>query len=90
LRDRRIRRSALQSPHMFGFVALFGSGDDASLITLTGFDHATFQDVLHRFEPLYKSFSPYSEDGTLRILPPVQLVEDAPVAWMQRAVWHYH
>lgn len=58
-RDRRIARLALHSPSMSSFEVLFGSGDDRSLITLTGFDHHTFRRMLELFEPLYGMYSPY-------------------------------
>jgi hypothetical protein len=40
--DRHIRRLALQNPKVSTIVKVYGSGDDQSLITLTGFDHKVF------------------------------------------------
>lgn len=67
-RDRRIVRAALVSPSTSPFMKLFSSGDEQSLITLTGFDHASFAYILERYAPLYDSHSPYSADGCIRQL----------------------
>lgn len=67
-RDRRIRRRALQNPKLSTFTVLLGSGCDQSLITLTGFDNRTFYFLLERFEPYYNSFTPYSSDGSIKLL----------------------
>lgn len=54
---------------MSSFAVLFGSGCERSMITLTGFDHRGFRHLLSKFSTLYTSFSPYSIDGTIRLLP---------------------
>ena len=56
-RDHRIPRAALQSPKESSFVTLFESGDDQALITLTGFDHATFQELHNLFAPVFNTFT---------------------------------
>ena len=65
-RDHRIPRAALQSPKELSFVTLFVSGDDQALITLTGFDHATFQELHNLFTPVFNVFTPFSRgaDGS--------------------------
>ena len=65
-RDHRIPRAALQSPKESSFVTLFESGDDQALITLTGFDHATFQELHNLFAPVFNAFTPFSRgaDGS--------------------------
>lgn len=62
-RDRRIARAALHTPATSDFTVLFGSGDDPSLITLTGLDHHAFRYILQRFEPIYSQFTPYGPAG---------------------------
>ena len=45
---------------------MFESGDDQALITLTGFDHAAFQELHNLFAPCFNAFIPFSwhADGT--------------------------
>ena len=68
-RDRRIRRRALQNPSVSTFSSVLGSSCDQSLITLTGFDNRSFHYLLQRFQPLYFRYTPYSKDGSIKILP---------------------
>lgn len=67
-RDRRISRVALMKPTMSAFETLFGSGYDRSLITLTGFDHNSFRYIHESFSEIYSSYSPYSDEGNIRII----------------------
>ena len=64
--DCQIPCAALQSPKESSFVTLFESGDDQALITLTGFDHATFHDLHTLFAPVFNAFTPFSRgaDGS--------------------------
>jgi hypothetical protein len=55
-----IPHAVLQSPKESSFVALFESGDDQSLIMLTGFDHATSQEHHKLFAPVFNVFTPFS------------------------------
>ena len=59
-RDCQIPHAALQSPKESSFVTLFESGDDQALITLTGFDHVTFQELHNLFAPVFNAFTPFS------------------------------
>mmetsp|Transcript_20599 Transcript_20599/g.29377 ORF Transcript_20599/g.29377 Transcript_20599/m.29377 type:complete len:144 (+) Transcript_20599:41-472(+) len=68
-RDRRIPRRALQDPNESVSEKLFRSGEDSSLITLTGLDHRCFAYLQDRCATLYDRFWPYTEDGRLRLLP---------------------
>jgi hypothetical protein len=65
-RDRRIPRSALQTPGCSAFDRLYNSGNDQALITVTGFDHLAFQSLLELFSPWYHSHTPWtkSREGT--------------------------
>jgi len=65
-RDRRIPRSALVLPSMSPWEHLHQSGNDQSLITTTGHDHAAFRELLALFEPWFDNFTPWTsnQDGT--------------------------
>ena len=67
-RQRRITRRALQHPSMSAFAILFGSGCDQSLLTLCGFDHMAFRELLASFTAIYYQYTPYSSDGHIRRL----------------------
>jgi len=69
-RQRRIPRSALQSPHLSAFAVMLGSGNDQSLITACGLDHRAFRELLILYSPFYQRYSPYSVDGRLRRVSP--------------------
>ena len=57
--DHRIPYAAFQPPKGSSFVTLFDSGDDQALITLTGFDHAIFQELHNMFAPVFNAFTPF-------------------------------
>jgi DDE superfamily endonuclease len=63
LRQGKIRRGALLHPSQSAFSFLFHSGHDDALVTLCGFDHASFAAIHQRFEPLFDNNSPYTNDG---------------------------
>ena len=58
--DCQIPHAALQSLKDSSFVTLFEPGDDQALIALTGFDHATFQELHKLFGPFFNAFTPFS------------------------------
>ena len=58
-RDRNLIRAALHHPQHSTWEKCFGSGDDGVLITVTGFDHATFEFMLSHFDPLFSSYTPW-------------------------------
>ena len=60
-----VRCGALLPPQASAFTALFNSGQDDALITLCGFDHASFTMLLGLFKPLYDNLTPYSKDGMI-------------------------
>jgi hypothetical protein len=51
--------AAFQPSKESSLVTLFDSGDDQALITLTGFDHATFQELYNLFAPVFNAFTPF-------------------------------
>ena len=61
-RSGKIRRGSLQAVTNSSFCRLFASGQDDALISLCGFDHATFNSLLYLFEPLYHQYSPFYSD----------------------------
>ncbi len=63
-RDRRIPWISLVDPYESAFFCLYHSGNDQSLITITGFDHRTFSYLLNKFAPLYQRYSAYSSNGS--------------------------
>ena len=62
-RSRQIPRVALQDPTESSWQTLYESGDDAALITVTGFDHNAFQELLKIYKPYYDGYSPWTGNG---------------------------
>jgi DDE superfamily endonuclease len=60
----QIRRISIRMPNRSPFRYLFNSFQDDALITLCGFDHKTFNDLLVLFTPYYNYFTPYTDDFT--------------------------
>jgi hypothetical protein len=61
-RSGKIRRVSLQAIANSSFCHLFASRQDDALITLCGFDHASFSSLLALFEPQYHQYSPFHCD----------------------------
>ena len=57
-RDRNIPRIVLPPPKHAAWKYLYDSGDDGALITVTGFDHATFSFISELFEPYFNCYTP--------------------------------
>ena len=62
-RCRNIPRNSLTNPSVSAWEALYQSGDDGALITVTGFDHDTFAFLLQLFMPNFNSFTPWVGRG---------------------------
>ncbi len=62
-RDRRIPRLALIEPKMSAWKKILVSGNDQSLITITGLDFSVFGELMERFEPMYSQYSVAPVDG---------------------------
>jgi hypothetical protein len=60
-----IRRGALLDPQNSAFQRLFNSQQDDALITLCGFDFASFQTMHCRFKVLFDNLSLYHNHGQL-------------------------
>ena len=52
---------AVQSPKESSFVTLFEFGDDQALITFTGLDHVTNQELYNLFVPVFNTFTPFCQ-----------------------------
>ena len=61
LRQRHIPRISLHPVHGCAWQKLFFSYNNQALITLTGFDHGTFEYVLGLFTPLFDNYSPFGD-----------------------------
>lgn len=63
-RERHIPRESLLPPDKSPWSRLYHSKNDSALITITGFDHETFQWLLELFTPLFYGFTPWvAKDG---------------------------
>jgi DDE superfamily endonuclease len=62
-RQRNLPRHALLAPKESAWQRLFDSHDDAALITVTGFDHNTFNSMHTLFKPLFDRYSPWTEEN---------------------------
>ena len=58
-RRRSLNREVLLHPSLSPWMKLYSSGTDGSLITITGFDHPTFQYILDLFTPFFSAFTPW-------------------------------
>ena len=61
-RDRCIRREALLQPEAAPWQKLYSSGNEASLITITGMDYAAFKELLKIYKPLFDEYTPWTGD----------------------------
>lgn len=64
-RNRGLPRGALCEPDKAPWHKLYSAGDDGALITVTGFDHATFEYLHEMFIPYFTGFTPWvnNNDG---------------------------
>jgi hypothetical protein len=67
-RGRKIPREWLQHPSRSAWRKLYESGNDAALITLTGLDHVTFDELNIKFKLIFDSHTPHAVNGTIEIL----------------------
>jgi hypothetical protein len=63
LRQGKIRRGALLQPAQSSFKVLFTSEQDDALVTLCGFDHASFELLHAPFRIFFDDYSPYCNRG---------------------------
>ena len=67
-RDTQILHAALMQPRMSAWAYLFGSGNDQALISMTGFDHASFCAMEDLFTPVYNSYTPYTKNNPAALI----------------------
>ena len=60
LRSRKIPRASLLMLDMSPWRTLLASNVDQSLITMTGFDGASFASLLQKFAPLFDEYTPFN------------------------------
>ena len=67
-RDRRIRRCSLLDANQSPWQKLYHSRNEQSLITFTGFNYASFDYLLSKFQPFYRRYSPYTGNGKISVV----------------------
>jgi hypothetical protein len=67
-RDRYIRRCALLDANQSPWQKLYHSRNEQSFITFTGFNYASFDYLLSKFQPLYQRYSPYTVNGKISMV----------------------
>jgi len=65
LRSRKIPRASLLSLDLSPWRTLLDSAVDQSLITMTGFDGASFVSLLQKFAPLFDEYTPFNTSHIL-------------------------
>ena len=68
LRQGKLRRRALHHPNESAFSRLFNSGQDDALVTMCGFDHASFATLHTKFQIEFNKYTPYTKNGRIRKL----------------------
>jgi hypothetical protein len=69
-RSGKIRRRSLMLSSQSAFMQLLNGRQDDALITMTGFDHATFNELLQHFSPLFHQYTPHVASGcSIQSLP---------------------
>jgi hypothetical protein len=63
LRQRKVHRCSLLDQSRSAWRCLYESGNDQGMITLTGFDHATFDLLCEIFTPIFNSYTPFVPTG---------------------------
>jgi len=64
LRQRKIPRSCLQDPSVSAWRKLYEANNDQGMITLTGFDCASFASLCGIFAPVFDCYTPFVPSGT--------------------------
>jgi len=64
LRYRKIPRCCLQNPSESAWQKLYSAQNDQGMITLTGFDCASFASLCALFAPVFDSYTPFVPSGT--------------------------
>jgi hypothetical protein len=67
IRDRQIPRFVLLDPQASPWEHLYSSKNNQALITLTGFDHNSFAELLTLFEPYFMKYTPWNHNGDTKL-----------------------
>jgi hypothetical protein len=65
LQQRKIPRCSLQEQSQSAWHHLYKSRNDQGMITLTGFDRATFDSLCEIFTPVFELYTPFLPSGVL-------------------------
>jgi hypothetical protein len=65
LRQRKIPRCSLLDQSRSAWHCLYKSGNDQGMITLIGFNHATFDFLCEIFTPIFNLYTPFVPTGVL-------------------------
>jgi hypothetical protein len=68
VRQRRLPRMSLLSPHNSPWRKLYNSQNDQGMITLTGFDYVSFNVVSEKFARLFDEYTPFKKDDNTIVL----------------------
>ena len=63
-----VPRASLQAHMASSWRYLYETDNDQALITKTGFDHKVFSDLNNLFSPVFRWYSPWTEDGFVKRL----------------------
>jgi hypothetical protein len=65
IRCRNIPRRCLHEPGKSAWRKLYAGGNDAAMITFTGLDHCTFEELNVKFKLLFELYTPHSDSGCI-------------------------
>jgi hypothetical protein len=68
VRQRRLPRMSLLSPHNSPWRKLYNSQSDQGMITLTGFDYVSFNALSKKFACLFNKYTPFKKDDNTIVL----------------------
>ena len=64
--DKCIPRIVLKKYKYSSFKYVYLSGDDQDLVNATGYDHSSFNNLLHKFKPIHDTYMCDLETGLIR------------------------
>jgi len=67
-RELGIRQCALLDANQSPWQKLYHARNEQSFITFKGFNYASFDYLLSKFQPLYRRYSPYTENGKISVV----------------------
>ena len=67
-RERRVPRCSLQPPSKCTWCTLLNGRTDGAMITLTGLDFSSFEELHEKFKPFFNKLSPHRKSGVIEAL----------------------